>query len=280
MKLASYLLVGALTVLASCSEDETLVDQIGETPNLVGFHTATQALSAVTNGDQYDFTVPVKVFGPSSSELEGNVTAVVSIDESSTAIEGTHFILSSREVVLSDEGDFLGVLPITILTEGIVAPLPETPQLVLNIEQVSGNGNIIASGKSITLNLFYLCFSDLSGTYSVTINHTRCQNDPYAANFPFEVTITADPDGSWHLSSADGGFLGRCTGNAGLDNAGNIVELCGEIQFSDNLDYGSLDIGTITGGTWDDVTSTLTMDHKQTFTANWPSNWTSVYVRQ
>lgn len=280
MKIASYLLAGALAISFSCSDDESLVDQIEQTPNLVGFHTATQALSAVTNGEEYDFTVPVKVFGPSVNALDGSVTATVSIDESSTAVEGTHFTLDSKQVVLSEDGDFVGVLPITVLTAGIEAPLAETPQLVLNVQQVSGNGNVIASGKPITLNLFYLCFSDMSGTYSVTIDHARCESPPYDANFPFEVEISANPDGSWHLTSADGGFLGRCTGNAGLDNAGNIVDLCGVIQFSDDLDYGSLDIGTITGGTWDDVTGTLTLNHKQSFSANWPSNWTSIYVRQ
>lgn len=280
MKLVSYLAIGVLAVSLSCSEDETLADQIEGSPNLVGFHTASQSLSAVTNGEEYDFTVPVKVFGPSVKELDGSVTARIAVDESSTAVEGTHYVLEGREIVLSKDGDFNGVLPITVLTEGIVAPLPEAPILVLNVEQVDGNGKVIASAKPITLNFFYLCYSDLSGTYAVTIDHTRCQNDPYGPNFPFMVEISANPDGSWHLSSADGGFLGRCTGNAGLDNAGNIVELCGEIQFSDDLDYGSLDIGTITGGTWDDATGTLILEHKQSFSANWPSTWTSKYVRQ
>lgn len=280
LRSASYLLIGALFTVVACSDDETLNDQIEGSPNLAGFHTGAQSLSAVSNGEQYDFTVPVKVFGPTASELDGAVTVKISVDESSTAIEGTHYLLNTNEVTLSEDGDFLGNLPITVLTEGIDAPLAENPKLVLNIQEVTGNGRVVASAKPITLNFFYLCYSDLSGTYSVSIDHTRCKTAPYAANFPFTVTISADPDGSWHLSSADGGFLGRCTGNAGLANAGNIVELCGAIQFSDDLEYGSLDIGTITGGTWDDVTGTLTLNHKQSFSANWPSNWTSIYVRQ
>mmetsp|Transcript_33198 Transcript_33198/g.54268 ORF Transcript_33198/g.54268 Transcript_33198/m.54268 type:complete len:286 (-) Transcript_33198:41-898(-) len=128
------------------------------------------------------------------------------------------------------------------------------------------------------LNIGISCLADLSGTYSVT--NSGCSN----SNFPFEVTITKNADGTWHLTSADGGFLHRCTGNSTLVNAGNITEQCGEILFSGDLDFGSnggsYDIGDVVGGTWDAATGTLTMDHIQTFTGNWPSEWTSTYVRQ
>lgn len=280
MKRVSYFIIGGLLALLSCSDDETLIDQIESSPNLVGFHTSSQALSGLADGSEYDFEVPVKVFGPTASELQGSVTVMVSVNESSTAVEGTHFRLDSKELVLSDDGDFLGVLPITLLSEGVVAPLAETPQIILNVEQVSGNGNVVASSKPITLNLFYLCPHDLSGNYLVTIDNARCNNATYGPNFPYAVTISENADGSWHLSSADGGFLNRCTGNSTLINSGNIVVLCGEVQFSNDLDYGSLDIGTITGGSWDETTGTLILNHTQDFTANWPSNWTSTYVRQ
>lgn len=280
MKRASYFVIGGLLALLSCSDDETLVDQIKSSPNLVGFHTSSQALSGLADGSEYDFLIPVKLFGPTASEMKGSVTMTVSVDESSTAVEGTHFRLDSKELVLSEDGDFLGSLPITLLSEGVVAPLAETPQIVLKVSQVSGSGNVVASSKPITLNLFYLCPHDLSGDYLVTIDHPRCTGATYGPNFPYAVTISENADGSWHLSSADGGFLNRCTGNSSLINSGNIVVLCGEVQFSNDLDYGSLDIGTITGGTWDEATGTLTLDHKQTFTPNWPSNWTSIYVRQ
>ena len=278
-KLSSFIIIGLIALLA-CTEEETLIDQIEAGPNLVGFHTASQALSGVADGTTYDFEVPIKVFGPSAKEIEGTVTATIEVDPTSTAVEGTHFTLDSKQVTLSKDGDFLGTLPITMLSDGIVAPLQQAPQLVLRVSSVDANGNVVASAKTITLNFFYLCPHDLVGTYTVTIDHTRCQNAPYGPNFPFEVTITKNPDGSWHLSSADGGFLGRCTANSGLDNAGDIVVVCGEVQFSDQLDYGSLDIGTITGGSWDEATGTLTLHHTQSFSANWPSNWTSIYVRK
>lgn len=280
MKRISSFIIAGLCIVLACVEDETLIDQIEASPNLVGFHTATQSLSGVADGTIYDFNVPLKVFGPSVKEINGSVTATVAIDPSSTAVEGTHFALENKTITLSKDGDFLGTLPIQMLSQGIAAPLATAPKLVLSVSSVDGAGNVIASAKKITLNFFYLCPHDLVGTYEVTIDHTRCKSAPYDGNFPFEVTISKNPDGSWHLSSADGGFLGRCTGNAGLDNAGDIVVVCGEVQFSDVLDYGSLDIGTITGGTWDEETGTLTLKHTQDFSANWPANWTSVYVRK
>lgn len=132
---------------------------------------------------------------------------------------------------------------------------------------------------SAVLNIQVSCLADLTGSYTVT--NTSCPGDP---DFPFTATITKNADGSYHISSADGGFLHRCTGNTTLTNAGDIVEQCGVILPSINLDFGSAsgsyDIGDITGGTWDAATGTLTMYHTQSFFASRPTEWTSTYVRQ
>src|SRR5690606_4148395 len=110
MKLTSYITIVLLAISLSCSEEETLVDQIASSSNLVGFHTATQALSGIANGTEYDFQIPVKVFGPSVKSLDGSINVVVSVNESSTAVEGTHFQLDSKQITLSEDGDFLGAL--------------------------------------------------------------------------------------------------------------------------------------------------------------------------
>ena len=147
-------------------------------------------------------------------------------------------------------------------------------ELVLSISFTSGNSNAISSIKTTTISIIYQCFADLAGTYLVT-------NDFCSPSF--EATITADPGGSWHISSADGGFLHQCTTNTGLLNAGNITELCGDILPSTNLDYGTdggFGIGDILGGTWDPVTGTLTMNHRDVFFNGGPFEWTSTYVRQ
>jgi hypothetical protein len=142
------------------------------------------------------------------------------------------------------------------------------------------DGRELVNAASV-LNIAVSCMADLTGTYSVT--NTSCPGDP---DFPFTATITKNADGSYHLSSADGGFLHRCTGNTTLLNAGDIVEQCGTILASTNLDFGSAgsggayDIGDITGGTWNAETGVLTLVHTQTWSAARPGEWTSTYVRQ
>lgn len=129
------------------------------------------------------------------------------------------------------------------------------------------------------LNIQVSCVADLTGTYTVT--NTSCPSDP---DFPFDAVITKNADGSYHITSADGGFLHRCTGNTTLLNPGDIVEQCGTILPSTNLEYGSqsgsYDIGDITGGTWDAANGILILNHTQSFFATRPSEWTSTYVRK
>ncbi|MEP2025897.1 MAG: hypothetical protein ABJH98_13860 [Reichenbachiella sp.] len=123
------------------------------------------------------------------------------------------------------------------------------------------------------------CLADLSGTYMMT--NTVCPTSP---SLPREVTITKNADGSWHLTRADGGLLSTCSTNTTLLNAGNIIEQCGEILPSIDLDFGSAggsyDIGDIAGGTWDAASGTLTMEHTQSFFSWAGASYTSTYVRQ
>jgi hypothetical protein len=130
--------------------------------------------------------------------------------------------------------------------------------------------------NSAALNIQVSCVADLSGTYSVT--NTSCPNDP---DFPITVTITKNSDGSYHLTSADGGFLHACTANVTLINSGDIVEQCGTILPSDKLDFvQGYNIGNITGGTWDAATGILILNHTQEYFTARPGEWTSTYVRQ
>ncbi len=145
-------------------------------------------------------------------------------------------------------------------------------------KMIRSDGSINFAGPnegtfSITIN----CSADLTGTYDVT-------NDSCGPSFT--ATISANPDGTWAITSADGGFIYYCTGNnSSLDflNAGNITVVCGEVLPTGDLTYADNsgnNIGNIGGGSWDSVTGTLTMSHTQTFTANWAGSWNSTYVRQ
>lgn len=276
MKTIKYLLILIMsaTTLVSCVEDNDPSALNDDGPNLVGFTQKSRNLSAVSNGEEYNHEVQMEVKGPTYLDLTDDVAVTVTVDASSTAIENTHFKLNTTSMILSKSNNYLGLLPITILTDGIIAPLPENPILVLNVASVNTNGNVVTNGFQIVLTLVYQCYADLAGTYLVT-------NDGCSMT-PFLTTISANSDGSWFLTIGDGGFLGYgCTANPGLDNWANITELCGEILPTDDLQYAPCcDIGNISGGTWDPVTGVLTLSQSQDFTTNWAASWTSTYTRQ
>lgn len=258
--------------ITGCFEDTTIDDEIAGTPNLVTFSRQEVSASATADGSEYTKEVNLKFIGPRLDEVKNQVTVNVSVDESSTAVEGTHYRLDQTQITFGPDDNFLAKLPFTMLTAGIQAPLEENPELVLNLENASGDPSVIASGKKLKINLLYLCFADLSGTYLVT--NDNCDTGGYT------IEISQNPDGSWYLESADGGFLGHCTANTGLANFGTINVVCGEVQPSDDLEYvGCCDIGNIQGGTWDQQSGVLIMEHTQEFTPNWAGSWKSTYTR-
>lgn len=272
-------LVCVSLMFTSCLVDDEAPlnrEDVEQGPNIVGFTQPGQFLSAVTDGEEYDFSIPVQLVGPTLSQQSDDVSLTVSVDPSSTAVEGVHYRMDNMSATLTRSGNYNGAIGLTMITDGIMAPLDENPILVLNIADASGNNVNAAEGPtgSITLTFVYQCFADLSGTYQVT--NDFC--------FPsFTTTIVSNGEGGWVIGSADGGFLHQCTSNTTLLNAGTIVELCGEILPTGNLDYGTaggFGIGDILGGTWDAVSGTLSMDHRDVFFNGGPYEWTSTYIRQ
>ncbi|WP_299254065.1 hypothetical protein [uncultured Lacinutrix sp.] len=275
-KILSLLLL--FFVATSCLvDDEVESDSYGDAKDLAGFTSSTRSLSGVTNGDEYNFNINLERVGPSLTSATSNVAMSVTVDPTSTtAIEGVHYTLGATSTTLEASNNYVGNLPITMLTTGIVAPLAENPVLKLNIVSVDGDSNVILNGSksSIEITFVYQCFADLSGTYMVT-------NDFCAPSFT--TTISSDGAGGWYIGSADGGFLHQCTGNTTLLNAGTIVELCGDILPSGDLDFGTggsgNGIGDVLGGTWDAVNGVLVLNNQDVFFTGGPYLWTSTYTR-
>lgn len=265
-----------LLFLSSCLvEDEVITDNYGDSASLAGFTSAARTLSATADGSDYNYQIDLSLVGPQSVTSSQDVTVTVSVDPSSTAEEGVHYSLSSMSTTLSPNSNYIGSLPITVITAGITPPLAEAPVLKLNITSVDGS-NVVANGlkSSVDLTFIYQCFADLTGTYAVT-------NDFCFPNFM--TTIASDGAGGWLIGSADGGFLHQCTSNTSLLNPGTIVELCGEILPSTALQFGTdggYGIGDILGGSWDAENGILTMQHQDVFFNGGPYFWTSTYVRQ
>lgn len=181
MKTLKYILilVFSLGALNSCLVDDTArYDLNDDGPNLAGFADTRTAFSFVSDGNEYVFTVRVKLVGPTSMDVTDDIVLTIGSDASSTAIENTHFRLEQTTITLKKSDNYLGVLPIRILTAGIAAPLEETPVLVLNVVSATGAETVINNGKKLEITLNYGCFSDLAGLYRLTIERVNSLGVP------------------------------------------------------------------------------------------------------
>ncbi|HZM14146.1 MAG TPA: hypothetical protein VFB86_08215 [Bacteroidales bacterium] len=174
MKTFKYILTFLILVAVnSCLVDDTTTyDQNDKGFNLAGFKDPSSSLSFVSDGSEYNFNIPVRIVGPTSMDLTNDVVVTFDVDPTSTAIEGTNVRLDNPTVTLKAADNYLGFLPVTILTEGIVAPLAKAPILVLNAVSATGDPTVTNNGKPINITLNYGCFSDLAGTYDVSTEYT------------------------------------------------------------------------------------------------------------
>ncbi len=193
MKKINYflLLILSLAVVPSCLVDDgAMTDDWGNGPNLAGFEENSMTIGGIANGDTYDFNIPMKVAGPTKSDVSQDVTVTVEADASSTAIEGVHYTIPNKTITLSADNNLLGLLPIKLLTEGIEAPLAESPVLVLKAVSATGADNVIANGKKLTIDLNYLCNSELAGTYDATMVWTNYDGSQTTREFVDVISET------------------------------------------------------------------------------------------
>jgi len=218
LKLA-ILALGVL-FLGSCElfQDDTTLDLNSAGPNLASFEKENIVYSQVATGDEYTFDVFLKIKGPTSMDLTEDVTVTFDVDDSSTAIEGTHYRINDSSVKLTKAGNYLGKLSVTMLTAGIVAPLPADPTIVL---YAKANGtNVTGNGKPAKIKLVYGCLSHFEGTYDVTTEYTGYDGSVTTLNWTEEITKTGIEEyrtgrvGHWSVSSLGGNpgftFYNKC----------------------------------------------------------------------
>ena len=261
MKTIKYLLIFILgvTSLGSCLVDDTEPsDGNDATPNIAGFVASSTSFGGISNGNEYEFSVDMQVKGPTYMDLSGDVTVTIGVDPSSTAIEGTHFRLDQTSVTLPKSNNFIGTVPVTMLTDGILAPLASNPVLNLKVMAADGSGNVVNNGKLLSINLNYLCFSNLSGTYNATMLYTAY--DGSTSTITFTDTWTETGVGEYRTSE-----VGHWIGGLGVGTPGmTVVDICNEISINgQNLVdyYGNWvdDLGI--HGSVDPVTGTITVDY-------------------
>jgi len=163
----------AFLMFTSCLVDDVAESTINdEGPNLASFRNTSGLLGAIADGNEYQFDIQVEVLGPNYVDQTGDVQYTVGVDPASTAVEGTHFAFASTTGSLTESSNYLGTFPVTLLTDGIMAPLDVSPVLILTMTDASGN-NVVPNGKKIILTLNYLCFSNLGGVYNTETVYFR-----------------------------------------------------------------------------------------------------------
>lgn len=274
--LLSFLSIGLALTMVSCEEGDNLADQIEASPNLIGFAIRTTSFSGIADGTTYTNMVPVSVFGPSTGDLSGSYTATITVDPSSTAVEGTHFTLPSNTITVTSDGNLASNFQIDMLSAGIPTPLAVNPVIVLKVGSPTGSGNIVASGATLKITLLYLCPSFLADfNYAVTGTYVRAST---ATNTTFNHGVEG-------LSKvADGEYFTETTGhwNPGELDPGYdgfyFKDICGVITIEEqNLGgvYSNLVQGT---GTVDESTGDIYMEY--TVCASDCREYTATYVQQ
>jgi hypothetical protein len=267
-----FLLAG---IVPACVEDTAPEDAFGKTPNLVSFTSATANLSAVATGDEFVLTIPMEVEGPSFRDIDAPVTATVSVDPASTAIEGVHYRLDDTSITFDPSNNMLANFPITVITEGLEPPLAAAPTLVLRVSGVSGVDNVIATGKPISINLLYLCSSELAATYNVHIVRTNAAG--VVTEFDFEDPIVQTGDGEYRGVSVAHYAPGSLGGTPGF----TFLDVCGEltVPLQNLVDLYSNEVYGVEGGSYVKENGDLHIEYIVTFAAG-NSTYVADYAKQ
>ncbi len=178
-------------MISSCDlfkKDETFVEN-SKGPNFVTFEKSNIIYSQVATGDEYTFEVEIKVAGPTVADLTADVPVTIEIDPTSTAIAGTHYRFDNNTLTLKANNNYLGKFYGTMITDGIVAPLPADPKIIFKAK-VNGVDGVVASGKPVTVNLVYGCLSHFEGTYDVTTQYTAYDGSVSTLTWTEDITKT------------------------------------------------------------------------------------------
>lgn len=178
--LKTYLMVlfASLAMTSCLVDDEAISDANGQSPNLIGFTTTTATAAVPADGEPRNFQLPMSIVGPQIGAVNESAVAQISVDPSSTAVSGTHFLLDQTTITLSPDQNLLNNFNLTILTEGFAPPLAVSPYLILNISSVTGANGALVNGRTgkIKITINYLCSSDLAGTYDVVTRYVRASS--------------------------------------------------------------------------------------------------------
>lgn len=230
IKILSLILISMIT-LSSCMSDEVDTDANMNTPSMLSFVKNKISATIIADGSTADFTLPMKVKGPLSGDITNDITATISVDPSSTAVEGLHYSLGSTAVTFSPSNNLITSIDLTVMSTGVTAPAEVT--LILNITNSSDSavGPSGRTGQSV-VTIKYLCSSDLAGEYT---------NPDVPGGAAGEATFTENSPGQYTISAMP--YLGW---GGSTPITMDILDDCGTISVTNSelMEAGYLTIGT------------------------------------
>ncbi len=262
IKFIPIILLGFLFTL-SC-EENNIISDVENSTNLVGFEVVNTSVTEIADGSEYAVQLKMKVFGPSQRDLTSDITVTVGVDESSSAVDGTHFRIDNNSITFKKSENYLNLFEFTMLTEGIMTPLESSPVLVLKATGASGDSKVMNSGKAINVTLNYACPSDLQGSYTCTMIRDGGAPVVYTDN------ITKTGVGTFRTSE-----VGHWIGGLGVGTPGyTFTDVCGVINVpqQDLVDYYGNQVQGTMPGTVDEETGVLHIVYSISSDA-----WSSVY---
>lgn len=146
-----------------------------------------------------------------STSATDPITVNIEADPTSTAVEGVHYSLASKTIVINP-GEFVVNFPVTVLT-GNMTPA-ELPNLVLKIVSAIGAG-VSTNYNDLTVRIRVICPSTLAAKYSVFWEYLQLGDGEGGAgqsttNFVIasakEVVFTASGTGSYTVDDISFGM--------------------------------------------------------------------------
>ena len=191
MKKIKYILIFILSlgIFNSCLvDDETDLDLNADGYNVATFDRPIANLTALANGDEYEFEVRVKIVGPSILGLTNDINVTFTARDT-TAVANVHYRIDNPTIVLSKDNNYLGYLVVTVLTAGNTPPMEGTPEyedyvapvLYLDIT-TTGDIKVAGSGKTGVFTVNFIPPNPYAGDYDAHIIYRHPSLGTYPDN--------------------------------------------------------------------------------------------------
>ena len=189
-----------------------------------------------TPGVKNPVSASIGLIGISNSD----VTVDISIDESSTAIEGVHYELLNSAISIP-AGSFGSTLPINVLLDGFNGDPEDVRTIVVNISNASG-ADVAINLQKLSLAIAITCPSEIpEGTYTET-----------GTGVGSDVTLTKTGDDTYMISQMNFDYYSPTYD----DVPGYFTDVCNSLTLN-GVPTDVFGIAWIGNGRYDPVTGNL-----------------------